>query len=121
MSVEFIYFLFVGTIGFLVDGGGTSMLVHLGVLPIAARIGPLLLAIVVTWSLNRKLTFKVKRPRSRAELTRYLLVAMSSAVMNLLFYSALVTVGVASIAAVAVATLVLFLYSFFAYRRLVFR
>lgn len=121
MSIAFVYFLFVGFIGFAVDSGGTWMLVHLGWLPIAARIGPLLLAIFVTWMLNRTFTFKAERPKSRAELVRYLAVAMSSAAMNLVLYSALVTVGVSPMEAVAFATLTLLLYSFFAYRRLVFR
>ena len=121
MSAEFIRFVIVGVIGFIVDGGGTWLLVHLGAPPVAARIGPLLLAIVVTWLLNRSLTFKVERPRSRAELLRYATVALSSAAMNFVLYSVLVLVGVHPLAAVTVATLVLLLYSFFAYRRMVFR
>jgi putative flippase GtrA len=121
LTAEFFRFVVVGVIGFIVDGGGTWLLVHLGVPPVAARVGPLLSAIVVTWLLNRRLTFKIERPKSRAELVRYATVALSSAAMNFALYSALVLLGVYPILAVAVATLVLLLYSFFAYRRMVFR
>lgn len=121
MTAEFLRFVIVGVIGFIVDGGGTWLLVHLGVPPLVARIGPLIAAILVTWLLNRSLTFKVEKVRSGAELMRYATVALSSAAMNFLLYSALVLLGVHPLLAVAAATLVLLLYSFFAYRRLVFR
>ncbi len=121
MSAEFLRFVFVGVVGFVVDGGGTWLLVHLGLPPVGARIGPLLAAIVVTWLLNRSLTFKVEKPKSRTELMRYAAVALSSAFINFVLYSGLVLLGVHPLIAVAVATLVLLLYSFFAYRRVVFR
>lgn len=121
MSAEFLRFVFVGVVGFVVDGGGTWLLAHLGVPPVVARIPPLLTAIVVTWLLNRSVTFAVERPKSRAELTRYFAVALSSAAMNYLLYGALVLAGLHPLVAVAVATIVLLLYSFVAYRRVVFR
>jgi putative flippase GtrA len=120
VSRELLRFVFVGIIGFVVDGGGTWMLVKFGVPPIAARVPALLSAIVVTWLLNRSLTFRVTKPRSRAELTRYVAVALSSAAMNFLLYSLLIFLGVHPLIAVAIATLVLLAYSFLAYRRLVF-
>ena len=121
MKTEFIRFVGVGATGFVVDGGGTWLLTRLGLPPIEARVGPLLTAIVVTWLLNRSLTFNVEKPKSRAELMRYATVALSSAFLNLMLYSALVRVGVPPVIAVAVATLVLTLFSFLAYRRMVFR
>lgn len=121
MNTEFLRFVGVGVVGFAVDGGGTWLLARLGLPPVEARIAPLLVAIVVTWLLNRSVTFNVDRPKSRAELTRYATVALSSAFFNFVLYSALVLVGVHPLVAVAVATLVLTLYSFFAYRRMVFR
>ena len=121
LNTAFIRFALVGAIGFTVDGGGTWLLAHLGVPPLAARVPPLLTSIVVTWLLNRSLTFRVASPRSRAELMRYFAVALSSALLNFLFYGALVLAGLHPLLAVAVATLALMFYSFFAYRRVVFR
>ena len=121
MSAEFIRFVIVGVIGFVVDGGGTWVLAHLGLPPVAARIPPLLTAIVVTWLLNRSLTFRTDRPKSRAELMRYATVALSSALFNFALYSGLVLLGVPVLIAVAIATGLLMLYSFFAYRNVVFR
>ncbi len=121
MSTSFLRFGLVGGIGFVVDGGGTWLLAHLGVPPLLARVPPLLAAIVVTWLLNRTLTFKVDKPKSRAELMRYATVALSSALMNFLLYSAFVFAGMPPLLAVAAATILLLLYSFFAYRRMVFR
>lgn len=121
MNTEFLRFVGVGVVGFAVDGGGTWLLTRLGLPPIEARIAPLLTAIVVTWLLNRTLTFNVDKPKTRAELMRYATVALSSAFLNFVLYSALVLFGVHPLIAVAIATLVLTLYSFMAYRRMVFR
>lgn len=97
------------------------MLVRFGIDPVPARVPALLSAIVVTWLLNRTLTFKVEAPKSRAELMRYATVALSSALLNFALYSGLVVLGVLPLVAVALATVILVLYSFFAYRRMVFR
>ncbi len=117
----FVRFVVVGVLGFVVDGGGTWLLVRAGLPPLVARVPALASAIVVTWLLNRTLTFRVEAPKSRAELTRYAAVALSSAFFNFLLYGVLVSVGVPPFVAVALATIVLLLYSFVAYRRVVFR
>ena len=121
INTEFVRFVVVGIVGFVVDGGGTWALAHLGLPPIVARVPPLLTAIVVTWLLNRSLTFNVATPRSRAELLRYSTVALSSALFNFVIYSVLVLMGLHPLFAVALATLLLTVYSFFAYRKVVFR
>ncbi len=121
VRAPFVRFVVVGVIGFVVDGGGTWLLVRAGLPPLAARVPALASAIVVTWLLNRTLTFRVEAPKSQAELTRYAVVALSSALLNFLLYGALVTAGVTPFLAVALATVTLLLYSFFAYRRVVFR
>jgi len=121
MGFEFVRFVIVGGIGFGVDAGGTWLLVQAGLPPVGARIGPLLAAIVVTWLLNRSLTFRTSRPKSRAELMRYAAIALSSAALNFLLYSVLVLLGVPVLVAVAMASGVLMAYSFFAYRSVVFQ
>lgn len=121
MTAEFVRFVIVGGIGFLVDGGGTWLLTDLGLSPFLARVPALVVAMIVTWLLNRSVTFRVARPRSRSEMARYMKVAISSALINFLLYSAMVAIGIHPLIAIVIATCVLLLGSFFAYRHLVFR
>lgn len=116
MKGEAVRFLVVGGIGFVVDAGLVYVLSHLGISPIVARIPAIGTAILVTWILNRRLTFEVKRPGSTRELLRYLGVATVSALLNFALYSALVTAGVRPVIAVAAATVALVAFSFFGYR-----
>ncbi len=122
LNVRVIRFAVVGVIGFVVDGGGTWVLAHpFGVPAVLARVAPLLLSILVTWLLNRSLTFRVEAPRSRVELARYASVALTSAALNFVVYTILVWFGIHVFVAVALATGLLALYSFLGYRHLVFR
>jgi putative flippase GtrA len=113
-------FAIVGGLGFVVDSGGTALLVAAGVSPFVARIPAILAAMLTTWLLNRRLTFNVRRPKSTAELARYIAVASTSSVLNYLLYSVLVTMHLPPVVAVALATAPLVAASFFAYRHLVF-
>jgi putative flippase GtrA len=121
VNTQIVRFAVVGVVGFIVDGGGTFLLVRAGFSPFVARVPALAAAILTTWVLNRTLTFRAKHPRSVSELARYVSVALSSALLNYLLYGVLVASGIAPLIAVAVATVVLMLGSFFAYRRVVFR
>ncbi len=121
MKSELARFVVVGTLGFVVDGGGTWLLTSLGVSPLVARVPAIAAAMTTTWLLNRSVTFRVDKPRSAAEFSRYLAVALSSAFLNYLLYTALVLAGVVPVIAVALATIALLLGSFLAYRRVVFR
>jgi putative flippase GtrA len=114
-------FAVVGVIGFVVDAGGTWVLIFAGGSPFVARVPALIAAMITTWLLNRRLTFEVAHAKSGAELARYLVVASTSALLNYLLYSALVALHVLPVLAVGIATVALMLGSFFAYRRLVFR
>lgn len=59
-AMQFARFFVVGTLGFLTDGGLSQLLVTSGGLsPFIARIPAFLVAVLVTWWLNRKYTFKV--------------------------------------------------------------
>lgn len=118
---RFVRFLFVGAIGFAVDAGGTQASIALGMTPMTARIVPLASAVLVTWWLNRVLTFEVRAAARPAELLRYAAVALSGATMNYLLYSALLWGGVHPMIAIAAATVLLLLYSYAGYRHAVFR
>lgn len=121
MIDKFVRFVVVGVVGFGVDAGLTVGLSKFALSPIVARIPALICAIFSTWYLNRMFTFKVEELPNRKELARYFLVAITSAVLNFLVYSALVYNSIAPFYAVAIATLLLMILSFFAYKTFAFR
>ena len=121
LNTRFLRFLIVGGVGFLIDAGLVYGLSRLGMSPIFARIPAISMAILVTWVLNRKLTFAVENPASAGELTRYLGVALISALLNFAVYSALVVAGILPVDAVGIATIALMFFSFFGYKLFAFR
>lgn len=119
--MAFLRFLVVGAIGFVVDAGLVFVLTAAGLSAFVARVPALAAAILATWLLNRTVTFRVAAPRSREELTRYTVVALSSAALNYALYAGLVALGMWPVAAVALATICLLFYNFIGYRRYAFR
>lgn len=114
-------FLAVGGIGFVIDAGLVYLLSQAGMSPITARIPSILAAILATWTLNRRLTFRVAQRPSAGELLRYASVALTSGVLNFGVYSLLVFNGVTPLLAVALATVALMAFSFFGYKLFAFR
>jgi len=121
MSRSLVWFVLVGAIGFAVDAGLTMAIAYAGVSYIAARIPAIALAMLTTWLLNRRFTFRVRQQKSFSEAMRYALVALVSALLNFLLYSWLVKMGIWAPLAVAIATGTLMGFSFFGYRMLAFR
>ena len=121
MSRQFLLFVCVGIAGFLVDAGTVFGLTALGVSPLVARLPALVLAIVTTWLLNRRITFDIEKPSTAAEFTRYFGVATVSAILNFAVYSLLVMSGLAPVISVAIATLALMAFSFFGYKIFAFK
>jgi putative flippase GtrA len=117
---QFLRFLVVGSMGFVVDAGLVLLLVHYGLSPVVARIPAISSAILVTWLMNRTLTFRVKIPKTHTEAVRYASVALVSAMLNFGLYSALVLTGVWPVLAVALSTATLMFLSFVSYKRFVF-
>ena len=79
----FARFLSVGGVGFLADAAVFQCLVWLGQGPIPARIASTVVAVTVTWYLNRRLTFKTAGiSRRSTEYLRYWLVASIGLVIN---------------------------------------
>ena len=83
-----IKFAFTGGIGFVVDVGMLTILTAgFGVNPYLARVFAILIAMTVTWLINRRFTFKVHDTVTdaraiAAEGGRYGLVAVSAALIN---------------------------------------
>lgn len=118
---SFVRFLFVGATGFVVDAGLVVLLCREGVSPILARVPSITCAMLVTWLLNRAITFRVRVQKSLAELLRYAAVATVSAVLNYLCYIALISLHISPPIAVALATMALLFFSYFGYRRFAFQ
>jgi putative flippase GtrA len=88
----------VGVAGFLVDGGLLQLLVASGLAgPIVARLVSFPSAVLVTWTLNRRVTFGDRGAPLRS-LLRYVLVSAVGTTLNFVVYSALV-LGASAMAA----------------------
>lgn len=118
-----IWFVAAGATGFLVDAGSLTLLVHLTPLsPFIARIFSIALAMTVTWLINRTRTFEKSSHSTAAEATRYGMVAIMTAVINYLIFSAtmLMWPWLWPAFAAAVATGFTMFLSYFGYAKLVF-
>lgn len=67
-------FLGIGGIGLATDLGGFTVIVALGAHALIARLGSLAIATLVTWRLNRALTFDPSGRREHEEAVRYAIV-----------------------------------------------
>lgn len=82
-------FVGVGLAGFVVDAGLVTALTGMGLDPFRARAVSIVLAMLVTWRLNRALTFGASGDGQAREAARYGLVALGVAGLNYGVYSGL--------------------------------
>ena len=121
---RFFRFGVVGATGFLVDSGVLVILINgFGLDPYSARIFSIIVAVTVTWRLNRSVTF---RPSDRGQVregARYYFVAATTATTNFLIYSALLILidGLPPVVATAIATIITMFMSYFGYSQVVFK
>jgi len=83
-------FLAVGAIGLLVDVTVFSILIAISPHPLLMRLGSLAIATLVTWRLNRALTFDPSGRRQVEEALRYALVTAVSQGTSYAVFAALV-------------------------------
>lgn len=89
---QFLRFCVVGAAGFVVDAGVlTALVAAFGADPYVARIGSFLAAASATWWLNRRYTFAVTHPATRAEWVRYTALMVAGALVNYGVYALLIT------------------------------
>jgi putative flippase GtrA len=88
-------FLGVGAIGFLVDVGAFTILLHgLGVGAYASRGIAFALAVATTYALNRGIVWRARAAESRAaEGARYLAASLAAGACNLATYAAIVAIA----------------------------
>jgi putative flippase GtrA len=94
-------FLGVGGLGLITDLGTFTVVLALGPHPLAARVVSLAMATLVTWRLNRALTFDASGRRSSDEATRYALVTLVAQGMSYAIFAILLLTKLASIPQVA--------------------
>jgi putative flippase GtrA len=114
-------FLFTGSIGFCTDLGVLTLLTAAGWGPLVARIPSVLIAVTVTWLLNRQITFATHAPPSFAEFGRYLAVSAVTVLVNYAVYGGFVLAGVTPPLALAAASGISMTLSYCGYGHLVFR
>lgn len=120
-------FLVVGTVGFIIDAGLTTVLI-LGtseMSPFVARVPAIAVAILATWLLNRFWTFaggRHRRPAGQAIL--YIAAQAVSQTVNYLVYAGLISTGAVFLEfpalAVAAGSIVALVMSFALGRQIVF-
>ena len=93
----------VGGIGFVIDAGLTTTLIHAGLDPFSARVIAIAFAMLVTWRLNRAITFGASDTSQKSEGVRYFAVALAAAAANYAAYAVLMLTLPALIPAIAVA------------------
>ena len=111
-------FGFVGLSAFALDYGVLAATIQLGASPYAGRVLSMALAMVLTWVLNRRLTFKTSAPPSWREFAAYTGLALAGIALNYAIYSAVLWAGASLLAAMVLGTGIAAVFNFWRYRSL---
>ena len=98
-------FSLAGAAGFVVDAGVLMAGLTFGLPAWAARVPSFLMAVVTTWSINRRLTFDAPGAPTVREFAAYFGAMSLGLAINLMGYLAALTAGLAPVAALIPATL----------------
>lgn len=97
-------FLLAGGLAFVTDAGVTKLLTATTALsPFAARPIAIFLAMLVSWCLNRTITFAESRPPSWSEFTKFAAASLGSQAVNYLVFAAILTLRPATDTTLAIA------------------
>lgn len=120
---RFVRFALIGGIGFIVDAGGLLLMMQAELNAFLARVVSIALAMLVTWRLNRAITFGASHDGQLREGARYALVALGVAGLNYTIYAALLLAIPACppLIATALSTGACMIISFAGYGRFAFR
>lgn len=121
---RFFRFACVGAVGFGVDAGILTTLMHVGWHPLAARLMSFPAAVATTWLLNKAWTFGADAARPGDAYLRYSSIQIVGALINLGIFTLLITAFPASRSLpwipLAAAALVALVFNYLATRHLVF-
>jgi putative flippase GtrA len=97
-------FVLAGLMAFATDAGVTKLLMATTALsPFAARPIAILLAMLVSWGLNRTITFAETRPPSWFEFTKFAVASFGGQLVNYLVFAAILTLRPATDTTFAIA------------------
>lgn len=116
-------FLIAGSLGFFVDAGCLALLTQVGkVDPYVSRILSIAVALLTTWLFNRHITFGAGRFGVAQEAVRYGSVGIAGSVINYILYSGMIAMipHLEPLIALAIASVLVMVLSWFGYSRLVF-
>lgn len=115
-------FAVAGLSGFVIDAGITEALVVLSVSPYVARIGAVAVAIGVTYTINRHLTFGDRRGAAGGRRLRYVAVSLVAIAINYGAFALTIALmpDVRPIAGVVVGTAIGMIINYVGYSRFVF-
>ncbi|MDO8903939.1 MAG: GtrA family protein [Hydrogenophaga sp.] len=118
-------FACVGAVGFVVDAGILTTLMHVGWPPLSARLVSFPVAVATTWLLNKAWTFASDAPHPGGGVVRYSGIQIVGAMINLGLFTLLIAAFPASRAVpslpLAAAALVALVFNYVASRHLVFK
>jgi len=116
-------FVLAGGSAFLVDVGTLEALRGVGVPPLIGRLLSISVAMVVSWMINRSVTFAVPGPPSFREFLHFAAVAWISSAVNYSVFAAILFARpeTAAVAAIVVATAIAMIVSYLGMRLGVFR
>jgi putative flippase GtrA len=95
-------FLIVGGLGLITDIGCFTLILHYGIPPLIARLISLAVATLVTWRLNRALTFDASGRRQNREAVRYATVTAVAQGTSYLVFAVLTLTVLAALPQLAI-------------------
>jgi putative flippase GtrA len=95
-----------------------TAVLYAGISPYGGRIISIIAAIILTWALNRRLTFRTAAPPSWREFGAYGLQSLAGAVLNYAVYSAALWAGAPVLGALVFGTGLAAAFNFVRYRKL---
>ena len=115
-------FAVAGLCGFVIDAGITEALVDLSVSAYVARVGAVAVAIGVTYTINRHLTFEDRRGAGEGRRLRYVAVSLFAIAINYGAFALTIALmpDVRPIAGVVVGTAIGMIINYVGYSRFVF-
>lgn len=126
LATQFGRFFVVGTIGFLVDAGILQFgMMAFGLGPLMARVPSFLVAVLITWILNRNFTFKANHKTFRESFPLYLSTNAVGIAINFAVYTGVVLavsfLATWPVLALAIASIAAMFFNFAAAKFVVFR
>lgn len=109
-------FALVGGLAFVLDAGVLWLGIRAGASPYAARVTSIVVSIIFTWWLNRRLTFRTAAPPSWREFGAYGAQSLAGASVNYAIYSAVLWAGGAVWLGLVIGTGVASVFNFVRYR-----